>query len=308
MAKEETKKTTTKKPTPKASVAKKPATKKATSNKTTTVKKTATKKSPAQKSTKIIQEENNYQRLIIAGIIIAFVFIAGFLAIEYKKNGGFGGEKAYVATKDEKKFTEDYEKLNGTTNSSGTKYNDVKILADNNIIYITLDEAATMLDSGSGVIYFGYSSCATSREAVPVLLDAMTSSKLDKIYYVDIRPDAKKENDIRDEYTLNAKNKAKKTKDADTKYYEVLTSLANYLDDYILYTESGKKVNTGEKRLQTPTVVSLVNGEIVGFHEGTVGGHEESATGEISKLDKEQRKELLNTYSKIISKYLTSQE
>ena len=82
----------------------------------------------------------------------------------------------------------------------------LNILAkDKYVKYITIDEAATMLDSGSGIIYFGFSACPWSRNAVPVLLKAMQSSELDTIYYVNIRPEDKIDNDIRDFYILNSK-------------------------------------------------------------------------------------------------------
>lgn len=297
---------------------KKPSTKKTVDKKVTkkTTKKANTqpskKTTPVKKETKIIQEENNYSRTIIAAIIIAFIFFAGYIAITLKNNGGFGNNKEYVPTKEEKMFREDYEVLNGTNATDGTKYSEVDIIADNNIKYISMEEAVTMLDSGSGVIYFGYAACPYSRSAIPVLLKAMSSSDLDTIYYVNIRPadssrldgTGQKENDLRDTYTLNPKNKAKKTADAKESYYEVLTALANYLDDYVLLTDSGKKVNTGEKRLQTPTVVSVINGEIVGFHQETVPTQETNKKGELVKLTKEEEKELLNEYTKIISNYL----
>lgn len=304
--------------TEKKSSAKKTTTKKAVEKKVTkkTPKKVTsqpTKKATPQvkKETKIVQEENNYSRTIIAAIAIAVIFFAGYLAINFKNNG-FGNSKDYVPTKEEKMFREDYENLNGTNATDGTKYSEVDIIADNNIKYISMEEAVTLLDSGSGVIYFGHASCPYSRSAVPVLLKAMASSELDTIYYVNLRPAdssrldgaGQKENDLRDTYTLNAKNKAKKTADAKESYYEVLTALANYLDDYVLLTDSGKKVNTGEKRLLTPTVVSVINGEIVGFHQETVATQETNDKGELNKLTKEEEKELLNNYTKLISAYL----
>ncbi len=286
------------------------------------VRKKPAKKTPAKKQstkkvektpTKIVQEENNYTRTIIAAILIALIFFVGYLAIQIKNNGGIGENKEYVATKDEKSFKEDYESLNGTTSVDGVKFSKTEIITDNNIKYISMEESLEILDSKSGVIYYGYASDAYSRTAVPVLLKAMSSSELDTIYYVNIRPESagslsgvgQKENDLRDTYTLNAKNKAKRTKEAASEsYYDVLTSLANYLDDYILVTKKGKKVSTGEKRLNTPTVVSVINGEIVGFHQGTVDTQDENDNGELESLNKEEEKELLNKYTNLISAYL----
>ena len=304
---EKAKKTPTK-TTPKKEVKKTSSTPKKKETPKTT-KKTPAKKATApktvKKETKIVQEENNYTRTLIAAVLIALIVLGGYLAVRIKENGSLTGKDNYVATADEKTFKESYEGLNGTTDANGQKITEVEIMVDNNIEYIRLDKALSILDSGSGVIYFGFSACSYCRNAVPVLLDAMNSSDLDKIYYVDIRPDNKAENDLRDTYSLNAKNKAKKTKDASDTYYEVLTSLANHLDDYVLYTEKGKKVNTGEKRLLAPTVVSVVKGEIVGFHQGTLDSHEADDKGTLKDLTKEQKKELLKKYTKVISEYLT---
>ena len=304
---EKAKKTPTK-TTPKKEVKKTSSTPKKKETPKTT-KKTPAKKATApktvKKETKVVQEENNYTRTLIAAVLIALIVLGGYLAVRIKENGSLTGKDDYVATADEKTFKESYEGLNGTTDANGQKITEVEIMVDNNIEYISLDKALSILDSGSGVIYFGFSACSYCRNAVPVLLDAMNSSDLDKIYYVDIRPDNKAENDLRDTYSLNAKNKAKKTKDASDTYYEVLTSLANHLDDYVLYTEKGKKVNTGEKGLLAPTVVSVVKGEIVGFHQGTLDSHEADDKGTLKDLTKEQKKELLKKYTKVISEYLT---
>jgi len=274
MAKETKKKTTTKKV---------PA-------KKTTVKKEATK----SKSTKVVQTENNYGRTIVAALLIIVILVGGYLAVQYKKNHG----ENVVITADEKKFKNEYESLNGTE-----KNRKIEIISDNNVKYISLDDAAKILDSGSGVIYFGFAGCPWCRNAVPVLLNAAKGAELDTIYYVNVRPDSKKENDIRDEYTLDNRNKAKKTKDAKESYYQVLLALANNLNDYVLKTDSGKKVNTGEKRLYAPTVVVVKKGVVVGFHEGTFDEHEMDKNGNLPDLTKDQEKELLSIYTKMIAKY-----
>lgn len=260
-----------------------------------TVNKTVSKNSSKKRESRIIQTENNYGRTILAAILIIVVLIGGYLAVQYKKNHGEG---IYIQTSDEKIFKEEYESLNGVENAKS-----ISIMKDNNIKYISLDEANEILDSKTGVIYFGTPSCAWSRNAVPVMLDAMQDSKLDTIYYVNIRPDNKKENDIRDEYTLDSKGKAKKTKDASESYYDILLSLANYLNDYILTTDAGKKVSTGEKRLTTPTVVAVKNGVIIGFHEGTLNSNLLDKDGNLKDLTTNEENELKEIYLKIFNKY-----
>ena len=261
-----------------------------------TVSKPAVSKKTSEKRTaRVIQTENSYGRTILAALLIIVVLIGGYLGVQYKKTHGDGN---YVATADEKKFKNEYESLNNVE-----KNKSIKIMADNNIEYINMDKAASILDSGSGVIYFGFAGCPWCRNAITVLLDAMKSTELDKIYYVNVRPDSKLENDVRDTYTLDSRNKAKKTRDAKESYYQVLLALANNLEDYILTTSNGKKVNTGEKRLYAPTVVVVKKGVVIGFHQGTYDGHDMDKNGNLPDLTKDQEKVLLNVYTKMISKY-----
>lgn len=273
--------------------------KKATPKKNESVKKTTTKK----KETTVVQEENHYGKTLLAGLLIIVFIIGGYFIVTSKDDEGNKKEKV-VLTEDEKKFKKEYESLNGTTRSNGETIKDVTILEDNNIVYTTLEDAAKILDEGSGIIYFGFAACPWCRSAIPELLNAMDSTNLDKIYYVDVRPDDDAEKDIRDKYTLNERNKARKTKDASDAYYSVLTALANELSDYVLYTDKGKKVNTGEKRLYAPTVVAVLNGEIIGFHEGTVDNHEKDEDGTLRDMTDKEKETLREEYLSIITKYL----
>jgi len=295
--------TTKKKSTTKSTAKKSPAKKSTTTKKASTAKKSTAKKTTPKKTKKttIVQNENSYGRTIFVAILLIVLCIGGYAVVQHKKSSG--ENSTYVATADEKQFKTEYESLNNTEGSNGT-ISAVSIIEDNNIEYITIEEAAEILDNGSGVIYFGFAECPWCRLSVPVLLSAMEQSGLDKIYYVNLRPDGKTENDVRDIYTLDSRNKAKKTKDASDAYYEVLRSLANELQDYVLTTENNKKVNTGEKRLYAPTVVSVIDGVLVGFHEGTVEGHDLNEDGALPALTKEEETELLNAYTKVIGNYL----
>ncbi len=269
-----------------------------------TKKKEVTKTKETKKIDPKVEEEGSYVRTLFAAILIVIIFIGGYLAVQYKKNNTTDSRNEYKMTDDESHFKEEYENLNNTTRSNGNKNKEISIIEDNNITYITIDEAADILDNGSGIIYFGYAADPYSRNAVPVLLNAMDNTSLDNIYYVNIRPNDNEENDLRDIYNLNDKNKAKKTKEASNAYYEVVTSLANYLNEYILYTSKGKEVDTGVKRLNTPTVVAIKDGEVIDFHEGTVADHNLAEDESLRDLTEEESSELLNAYTTLISRYL----
>lgn len=266
----------------------------------------ASKPEKVKKADPRSEEESSYIRTLFAAILIVIIFLGGYLSVQYNKHKEAKDNTEYKMTDDERNFKEEYEKLNNTTRSNGTQNKKISIIEDNNIVYTNLEEVASILDSGSGVIYFGYAADPYSRIAVPILLSAMDNTSLDTIYYVNIRPNDKEENDLRDIYTLNDKNKAKKTKDASSSYYEVVTSLANYLDEYVLVTSKGKKVDTGVKRINTPTVVAVQEGEVVDFHAGTVKDHQLDDKENLRDLTKEEQDTLLNTYTSLISKYLNT--
>lgn len=315
MAKEEkAKEASTKKTTPKKEAK---TTKKETKvtpkkeTKTTTSKAKETVKPVIKEETKptVIQEEPHYGRTLMAAIIIFLIFVGGYIAVQWNK-GGFkkdsDKENAYVATEDEKRFKKEYESLNGTIRVSNNQKNrDVKIMDDNNIKYITVAEAAEIIDSGSGVIYFGFAACPWCRNIVGPLLNAMDSTNLDTIYYVDVRPNDDASLDVRDKYELNNRNKPKKAKDGEPGYDDILLALASELSDYRLpIPNSNNYVETGKKRLGAPTVIAVKNGILTGFHAGTYEGHNKDENGVLADLTKEQEDELFKVYSDMFAKYL----
>ena len=276
-------------------------------------KKTPTKKSvptnkKAQKTKvipKIVQEENDYGKTILAAILIVIVLIGSYFLIQSKNNEGAGNEASYVQTADEKKFQEEYESLNGTKRSNGKDNKEISIIADNNIEYIDMKKASEILNNGSGVIYFGFAACPWCRNSVPVLLEAMTNSELDKIYYVNVRSEDKTANDLRGSFKANEKgNKAVVEFPSAEGYSDVLKALDSYLSDYTITGKNGKKLSTGEKRLGAPTVVVVKDGRIIDFHAGTISGHEKDANGVLRDLTKEEKNTLLERYTNMISKYL----
>ena len=277
---------------------KRSTTKKSTSSNIKTTSRKTTKPTPKTKrEPKLIQEENSYGRTIVAAILIIAICVGGYFAVQHNKNKN--ADANYVQTADEKQFKDDYESLN----NADSNLKKIEIPRRNYVKYITMKEAADILDSGSGIIYFGFSGSPQCRFAVPLLIEAMKNGKEETLYYVDVRPYNKKENDLRDSYELDERNKAKKTKDADSDYYNILLSLANNLEEYTLETSSGKKVSTGEKRLYAPTVVAVKEGKLLDFHQGTVADHDINEKNEIRDLTKEEEKTLLNKYTSLINNY-----
>lgn len=174
--------------------------------------------------------------LIIIGIVIGAILV---------KNNNYKKTDAY-------KFKTEYEKLNGETSKSGKKYRELDIPKNNRMKYSTAKEIVKKIDNNeSFVVYFGFAACPWCRSMVNNLIDLSIKNKVD-IYYVDVY-------DIRDILEV-VDGKIKTTKEGDKYYMELLDRLDLVLSDYSLTDEEGKKIETKEKRIYAPNVVTVVNG------------------------------------------------
>ncbi len=195
--------------------------------------------------------------------------------------------------KDAVKFKKEYEKYNGEVSKSGKKYLDVNIDKKNIIKYATIEEINEIIKTGTGVIYFGYPECPWCRNAVPCLLEAASSTSLDKIYYLNMY-------DVRDVLSVDEEGKVVTDVEAKEGYKELLDNLSSILDDYIIRDKDGNEVNTGEKRLYVPTVVFILEGEIIDYYVDTLP----SQTDPYISLTEEEKNELINIYKEKIVKVL----
>lgn len=252
-------------------------------------------------------EDTSYGKTILACVLILIVLVVGYLSYKKIYDNRLAKNKQkeieVKLTDDEKKFKTEYESLNGTILSDGEKLKKVVVVDDNNVIYVNLVKAVEMMSNDSGVFFFGYATDNMTRIVTPLLLDAMQSTSLEKIYYVSVRENESEESDFRDVYTLD-KKKVKMTKEGKVGYDELLTILDEYLPKYTLVNADGKIVNTGEKRLQVPTVVAILDGKVVAYVEGTVENHELDSNGVLRDLTDKEKDEITLKYTDLITKYL----
>ena len=319
MAKEETKKktttkktTTTKKAAPKTTAAKKTtAPKKAAAPKktTTTTKKTtsAKKTTTAKKSPVLVQEKNQYGKMTIALLLIAAVLIACYCGYQIK-SGNWNVGIAKV-TESEKKFKEEFEALNGSANEEGITHITVTIPEDNNVEYLSLKDADKMLDAEenkSGVILFGYASNPWGRNLIPLLLEVAKEKELDKIYYVNLMDE--EGNDLRTTYTLDEKTGKLNMIQGENEYYNVRSSLTDYISDYVYYNAKDKKTTMkGEKYLSAPTVVAIKDGKILDVYESTIEMTEKDS-GATKVFTNEDKTSAKDAFAKLIDAYLAVDE
>ena len=210
--------------------------------------------------------------------MLVFLFSI-FIGYEYFQ------DKKDATSQDALNFEKEYEKLNNRVNSNNNKvYPTVDISSDNPIKYSSYDEIFQILESGTGVIYLGFPECPWCRNLVPVLLSAAKEVELDTLYYLNISED-------RDLLLLDENKDIITEKEGNKKYFELVSKLDQILDEYILTANDGSEVKTGEKRIYLPLVIFVKNGEIVGYHDGTVESQEDPY---VALTDRENEELLLS--------------
>jgi thiol-disulfide isomerase/thioredoxin len=227
--------------------------------------------------------------LSIVAVLVVIASVIGSLALKKQ-------EDQPITKNDALKFKEEYEALNGTINEQNKMtYPTVEVKETNPIRYLSDDEAAKKLKNGTGLFYFGFSSCPWCRSMVPILLKAASNTSLGEINYVDIK-------NIRDQLVLDDNDKIVVRDEGTNGYQEILKALDSVLEPYYLKNKEGKNIDTKEKRLYAPTVVVVKEGKILDIHVDTV----KSQTNAYTPLDQKQQEELYDIYQKMILKLLDS--
>lgn len=163
--------------------------------------------------------------------------------------------------KDALKFKEEYESLNGKSNNN-RNYRKVKINKDNPMRYKRASDIVQMIEEKKTfIVYFGFDSCPWCRSVVPTLLEVAKDLEVNTIYYVDVK-------EIRDVLKLGENDEVTTEKKGEDSYYKLLELLDPVLEEYTLINEDEKEIDTKEKRIYAPSVVSVVNGKAVELESG----------------------------------------
>ena len=221
----------------------------------------------------------NKRKITLLIILLLTLIVLGVLLF---LNLNKEDEKTNTNT-DAVKFKEEYEILNGSEANNRYTYPKVTLEDNNPFVYSSVDDAIKVLENGTGIIYFGYSSCPWCRNAVNVLQHVNTN----EILYVDM-------SDQRDAYEV-IDGVLIKTKDGTNGYYKLLELLDSVLEDYVV-----DGISTGEKRMYVPLVVGVKEGKIVGFHEATVDLNDGQTA--YDALTNDQQEKLKDVYDDIASK------
>lgn len=214
-------------------------------------------------------------KIILISIILVTLCVIGICVYGIIDNND-------IKETDAVKFQSEYMELNDKVNEmNGKAYVNVTLSDENTVKYVSEAKAAQILEEGTGVIYFGFSTCPWCRSLVTTLAK-VAEAKNETIYYLDVL-------NIRSTFEVE-EGKLNKTREGSKGYYKLLELLDEKLEEFYLVDEAGNKYDTNEKRLYAPTLVAVEKGEITGFHVGTVdsqeSGYDKLTDDQIVELEK----------------------
>lgn len=224
------------------------------------------------------KNKNKYSRyicIVVAFLIVVLSIIAIYIAYIKNSNENRGNSNDSI------KFKQEYESLNTLKKDDGAnKYVNVEIPEDNTIVYADINKVFDILESKTGIIYFGKPTCPWCRNMLPVLIEAAKSNNLNIYYY--------NPQEIRENNTIE--------------YQNLVEKLYDFLPvDTTTQKETDSSFDKNKKRLYMPDVYFVKNGKIVGNHMSTV----ESQTDPKIALNEQQKEELKKIYTDLIKKMQT---
>lgn len=195
------------------------------------------------------------------------------------------GITLFLVLNKENKFKTEYEVLNGQKNSNNKEYKKVIIPKSNKVKYVNVDEVLKLLDKGTGVLYFGFAECPWCRSMVEELVKVVNASEIKNLYYFN-------DFSIRDLQELDENGEVNITEKGTEEYYKILEILNPYLTPYTGLDDESIK------RLYTPIVVFLEEGNVKAVHIGTL----EEQKDPYENLTKTQIEKLNKTLTTYISR------
>ena len=195
------------------------------------------------------------------------------------------------------KFKEEYESLNGKTNSNGKVHRTLIIDENNPYEKVSASDILKKLENKETFyVYFGDKLCPWCRSVIEKSIEIANKNNINKIYYVNIWDDEGNEV-LRDKYTLE-NGEVIKAIEGTSEYRELLEIFDELLTDYTLTNQDGNKVQVGEKRIYAPNFIYIKNGKPIKITEG------------ISDKQKDSREELtdeiLNDEEELFSEFFNN--
>lgn len=160
------------------------------------------------------------------------------------------------------KFKDEYESLNGKTNSSGKEHRTVSIDSDNPFVYISTSDLIEKIENkDTFYVYFGSKSCPWCRSMIEKSIELAQKYDIETIYYIDIWDNDSNEI-LRDKYIVN-NGSLEKIVDGTEDYYKLLSYFDNVLANYTITDSEGNSYDVSEKRIYAPNFIYVENGKAV---------------------------------------------
>lgn len=190
-------------------------------------------------------------------IIIVLILVVFILTGCGKSGSDLKTDKSDAGT-----FKQEYEKLNGQENDKGAKYRHIDIAEDNPFVYKDAADIVEMMEAKeSFVVYFGFASCPWCRSVILPLISVAEDLGINTIYYVDVK-------EIRDVLVIDDNGKIVTSKEGSKDYYKLLEKMDAVLEKYMLTDNNKQEVDTLEKRIYAPNIVTVLDGEAVKMTDG----------------------------------------
>ena len=173
-------------------------------------------------------------------------------------------------SKDNLKFKEDYESLNGKDTNYNTKYRTITIDENNPFIYSDLKQVNKLIEKKKTfIVYFGANWCPWCRSMLPTAIQKAQENNIKKIYYIDVRPDNDDKKEIRDVYDFDKNGKIYLSHKGSNEYHKFLKYADNVLADYNSHGVDVKGTEyEGTKRVGAPNFILIKKGKAVKMEEG----------------------------------------
>ena len=171
---------------------------------------------------------------------------------------------------DNMKFKEDYESLNGKTNANNKEYRNIIIDENNPFVYTNLKQINKRIEKNQTfIVYFGANWCPWCRSILPTAIKEAQKNDINKIYYIDVRPDNDTDKDIRDIYDYDDNNEIYLSHKGTNEYHKFLKYADNVLKEYSSHgvEVKGTKYESA-KRVGAPSFILVKDGKVTRLEEG----------------------------------------
>lgn len=191
-------------------------------------------------------------------------------------------------------FKEEYEALNGKTNSSGKVHRTITIDDDNPYIKVSQEEIVSKIENNETFyLYVGDPLCPWCRSVLEKSIEVAKNNNINKIYYIDIWDDDGNEI-LRDKYMLDNGEITKVSNGTDS-YQKLLEYFDKVLTEYTLTDSEGNKVYVGEKRIYAPNFFYIKDGNAIKMTEG-ISDKQTDSREELTKEILEDEEELFEEF------------